>query len=99
MGIKKVILGNSGIEVTELCLGTLTMSPIQADIPPEQGGALIREAIERGVTFIDTAQGYSVYPHVREGIRGIDRERYVLATKSHAKTADDMQAAFDQACY
>ncbi|MFC1582696.1 aldo/keto reductase [Planctomycetota bacterium] len=98
MALPTVKLGSSGLEVTELCLGTLTMSPIQADMPPDQGGALIRKAIDEGITFIDAAQGYRVYPHMRAGLAGVDRERLVIVTKSHAHTADEMQAAFDDAC-
>lgn len=98
MNITLVELGNTGITVTELCFGTLTMSPLQADMPPEQGGAVIRRAVEKGITFIDAAQGYRVYPHVKAGISGLNREELVIATKTHAHTAEEMQSAFDEAC-
>ncbi len=98
MTLPIVTLGKTGIKATELCFGTLTMSPIQAGLAPEDGGQVIRKAIEQGVTFIDTAQAYRVYAHVKAGISSANREDLVIATKTHAKTAEDMYAAFDQAC-
>ena len=84
--------------VTELCLGTLTMGPVQADVTPEEGGALIRKAVEKGVTFIDTAQGYRANRHVRERISTCTREEIVLASKNHAKTKEEMKEDFERAC-
>ena len=51
-------LGNTGIEVSELCFGILPMGPLQADISPEDGGELILSAMKQGVTFFDAAQMY-----------------------------------------
>lgn len=98
MRLKMVTLGASGLTVTELGFGTLTMSPIQADMLPDAGGVLIRQALEQGVTFLDTAQGYRAYAHVAAGIRDWPRGQIVIATKTHAHTAEEMQQAFDQAC-
>jgi aryl-alcohol dehydrogenase-like predicted oxidoreductase len=35
--MKKYSLGKTGIKVTELCFGVLTLGPIQADIPVKKG--------------------------------------------------------------
>lgn len=98
MRLRTVNLGSSGLDVTEFCFGTLTLAPLQANLSPDQGGQLIQKAISEGVTFIDTAQGYKNYPHVRAGITGYDRKQLVIATKSLAESAEDMQDAFDEAC-
>ncbi len=95
--LKTVKLGETGIVVSELCFGTLTASPIQSNLPSEEAGRLIRLAFDGGVNFIDTAQSYGNYAHVKAGILGLDRDRLVIATKSAARTASEMQAAFDQA--
>jgi aryl-alcohol dehydrogenase-like predicted oxidoreductase len=94
--MKRVKLGKSGIEVTELCFGTLTMSCLQADLPVLEGSAVIKRALDLGVDFIDTAQAYRTYEHVAQAMKGRKR-RPVIATKSHARTYDEMRAAVEQA--
>ena len=37
-------LGRSGLKVSRLCFGTLTMSPLQRDMTPEEGALLLRAA-------------------------------------------------------
>jgi len=89
MALQKFILGKSGIEVTELCLGTLILGYLQADLPPLEGAKAIRRALDRGINFIDTAKGYKTYPHIRMGIEGF--RDVVIASKSTAKTAQEMR--------
>ena len=88
--MKKVHLGNTGLEVTELCFGTLTMGRIQARLSPEEGAIAIRRALELGVNFFDTAKTYGSYPHLRKALDEWDSE-VVIATKSKAGTYDDME--------
>ncbi|MEN8181279.1 MAG: aldo/keto reductase [Myxococcota bacterium] len=69
-------LGRTGARVSDICLGA---GPIQG----EQGEAIVREAIERGVTYIDTAPDYSAEGSeeaVGRAIRG-QRDGLFLATK------------------
>ena len=87
--MKRASLGGTGIEVTELCFGTLTLGHLQADLSPEDGARAIRRALERGVNFIDTAKGYRTYAHTRLGIEGF--ADVVLASKSTAPGAEDMR--------
>ncbi|MBU0495402.1 MAG: aldo/keto reductase [Chloroflexi bacterium] len=81
--MQKKTLGTSGIEVTELGFGTLCMGPLQAGLSVDEGGALIRYALEQGVNFIDTAAMYGTYAHVHRALKGWD-EPVVVATKTHA---------------
>jgi aryl-alcohol dehydrogenase-like predicted oxidoreductase len=71
-------------EVSALGLGCMGMSQSFPPIPPkEQGIALIREAVERGVTFFDTAQVYGPFTNeelVGEALEPV-RDRVVIATK------------------
>jgi aryl-alcohol dehydrogenase-like predicted oxidoreductase len=94
--MKRVALGNTGVEVTELCFGTLTMSRLQTNMPPEDGGPVIARALDLGVDFIDTGQVYRTYDHVAAAIRG-RAHKPVIATKSHAATYDDMKVAVEEA--
>lgn len=94
--MKRVKLGRGGVEVTELCFGTLTMSRLQTNMPPDEGAPVIRRALDLGVDFVDTAQNYQTYEHVAAAIRGMKRKP-VIATKSHARTYDDMKSAVEEA--
>ena len=94
--MKKNTLGNTGIEVTELCLGTLPMGPLQKDMPLEECTKVVETAIKKGITFIDTAQAYKTYAPIREAIKrtGI---RPVIATKSTAPDYEGMKQAIEEA--
>jgi aryl-alcohol dehydrogenase-like predicted oxidoreductase len=56
-------LGTSDLEVSELCLGTMTWGTQNTEA---EGHAQIDLALERGVTFLDTAEVYPVNPVSRE---------------------------------
>ena len=85
-----VKLGSTGLEVSRLCLGCMTYGvPDRGNhawtLPEDQSRPLIRQAIEAGITFLDTANSYSdgtseeiVGRAIREFSR---REDIVLATK------------------
>ena len=93
-------LGKTGLIVSKLCFGGLTVGPLQADLSPIEGGEVIREAFERGINFIDTAELYGTYPHIREALNGFDRSKIVISSKSYAysvKTAETaLQGAFKE---
>jgi aryl-alcohol dehydrogenase-like predicted oxidoreductase len=82
--MQKRKLGNSKLEVSALGLGCMGMSRAFAPIPDRQEMiALIRTAVERGVTFFDTAEVYG--PFVNEELVGEAlspfRGQVVIATK------------------
>ena len=85
------ILGNTGLKVSRLGFGGI---PIQR-ISQEEAAALIRKLPEYGVNYIDTARGYTVSEeYIGAGLEGI-RDKFVLATKSMARTKDAMAADID----
>ena len=86
----------SGLEVSELCFGTLIQGTLQANLEPKEGAKAIRKALELGVNFIDTAEKYGSYPHVKEGLKGW-KGNVVVASKSFADTYDDMKEAVEEA--
>jgi aryl-alcohol dehydrogenase-like predicted oxidoreductase len=82
--MKKRKLGNSSLEVSALGLGCMGMSRSFDPIPDRQEMiALIRTAVERGITFFDTAEVYG--PFVNEELVGEAlapfRGQVVIATK------------------
>lgn len=83
-------LGLTDIKVSAICLGSMTWGSQNSE---EEGHAQIDYAIDQGVNFIDTAEGYPVTPVLREtqgrteeiigswiASRG-RRDRIILATK------------------
>jgi aryl-alcohol dehydrogenase-like predicted oxidoreductase len=82
--MQKRKLGNSGLEVSALGFGCMGLSYAYGPATDTQAGiALIRAAVERGVTFFDTAEVYG--PYINEELVGAAlapfRERVVIATK------------------
>jgi aryl-alcohol dehydrogenase-like predicted oxidoreductase len=82
--MKKRMLGTSGLEVSALGLGCMGMSFSFGPPPPREDMiALVRAAVERGVTFFDTAQVYG--PFTNEDLVGEAlapfRDQVVIATK------------------
>lgn len=82
-------LGRTGVKVSAVCLGTMTWGQQNSET---EGHAQLDLALDRGVTFIDTAEMYSVPPQPdtqgsTERIIGSwlkargGRDRVVLATK------------------
>ena len=60
--MQKRKLGNSGLEVSAIGLGCMGMNYHRGPAPDKnQMIALIRAAVERGVTFFDTAQVYGPF--------------------------------------
>ena len=94
--MKTVRMSGLSLEVSELCFGTLTLGTLQANLSPEEGGEVVRKALDSGVTFFDTAQKYGSYPHLREGLAGWT-DKAVVASKSTETTYEDMQNAVEEA--
>jgi aryl-alcohol dehydrogenase-like predicted oxidoreductase len=60
--MQKRKLGNSNLEVTETGLGCMSMSGAYGSVVEKRDMlSLIRAAVERGVTFFDTAQVYGPF--------------------------------------
>jgi aryl-alcohol dehydrogenase-like predicted oxidoreductase len=77
-------LGNSGLEVSALGLGCMGLSfGLGPAVEKSQGIALLRAAVDRGVTFFDTAEVYG--PFLNEELVGEAlapyRGKVVIATK------------------
>ena len=96
--MQKRTLGKSGLEVSALGFGCMGISfgygPARSR---EEGLAIIRAAIEGGVTFFDTAEAYGPYANeevVGEAL-GPVRDQVVIATKFGFKFENGKQAGLD----
>ena len=88
----------SGLEVSTLGLGCMGLSfGLGPALRKEDGIALIRAAVERGVTFFDTAEVYGPFTNeelVGEALAPF-RHQVVIATKFGWKIEDGKQAGLD----
>lgn len=96
--MKYNLLGNTGLKVSELCLGTMTfggrgMWTAIGTLPQEQVNELVKQSVDSGINFIDTANVYS------EGLSeqmtgravrdlGLNRNDLVIATKVRGKMGE-----------
>ncbi|MFJ8007401.1 aldo/keto reductase [Streptomyces fagopyri] len=82
--MQKRFLGESGLEVSALGLGTMNMTgPYGPPQDSREMTALLHAAVERGVTFFDTAEAYGPLENEKllgEAFEGI-RDDVVIATK------------------
>ncbi|HZQ54994.1 MAG TPA: aldo/keto reductase [Bryobacteraceae bacterium] len=92
-------LGNSGLEVSALGLGCMGMSWSYSPVPDRnQMTSLLRAAVERGVTFFDTAEVYGPYTNeelVGEALAPF-RNQVAIATKFGWKAAYEGEARWSR---
>lgn len=80
------ILGKTRLKVSRMGFGGIPIQKIDA----EGTRVLLRRLSEAGVNLIDTARGYTVSEeYIGYGLEGI-RDRFVIATKSMARTREAM---------
>lgn len=82
--MKKRVLGKSGLEVSAIGLGCMGMSYAHGPTPPKKDMIdLLHSAVELGVNFFDTAEGYG--PYTNEELLGEALQPYrkevVIGTK------------------
>ena len=81
--MKSTILGNSGLEVSELGMGCMGLNFGYGPATDKQDATkLIREAYEQGITFFDTAEAYGIANEELVGEALLPfRKEVVIATK------------------
>lgn len=90
------ILGATGIEVSAICFGVLTVGPLQANLKVQDGSDVIVHALERGINFLDTAESYGTYPYIREALAS-KRFKPIISSKSYAYTWQGMKESVERA--
>jgi aryl-alcohol dehydrogenase-like predicted oxidoreductase len=96
--MKYNLFGNTGLKVSELCLGAMTfggrgMWTAIGTLPQDQVNELVKMSIEGGINFIDTANIYSEglsEQMTGNAIRelGLKRDDLVIATKVRGKMGE-----------
>ena len=96
--MEKRVLGRSGLEVSALGFGCMGISSGYGPaISRDEGIAIIRAAVDAGVTLFDTAEVYGPFTNeelVGEALAPV-RDRVVIATKFGFKFEDGKQAGLD----
>ena len=87
-----VTLGKTGLKVSKIGLGGIPIQKIDA----EGTRTLLHKLSDRGVNYIDTARGYTVSEeYLGYALEGI-RDKFVIATKSMARTKEAMAADIEK---
>ena len=95
--MKLLPLGKTGLKVSRLCFGALTVGPLQAKLPVEQAARVMARATQLGVNFFDTAQLYGTYPHIRRAMELSGKRDIIITSKTYAHTRKLAQAAVEEA--
>jgi len=97
----RIILGNTGIEMSRLAMGTGThgvnrQSNQTRKLGVKGVGELLHAAFDEGVNFWDSADQYGTHPHLKEALKFVPREKVVILTKTHATTEQEMKDDLDR---
>jgi aryl-alcohol dehydrogenase-like predicted oxidoreductase len=91
--VEHVHVGKTGLRVSRLCLGMMSFGRHESRpwaLGEEEAEPIVRQAVEGGITFFDTADVYN--GGQSEVLTGrilrklLTREEYILATKVHGQT-------------
>ena len=89
------VLGKTGLKVSRMGFGGIPIQRIDAEGTKE----LMHRLVEEGVNYIDTARGYTVSEeYLGYALEGI-RDRFILATKSMARSRDAMAADIEKSLH
>jgi hypothetical protein len=93
-----VTLGNSGVKVTRLALGTGTFGgKVQRGLTQEEFTRVVRHAYDRGIRFFETADSYTKMPRMlAEALKGVPRDSYKLMTKYRTRDQENPKATIDR---
>ena len=81
------VLGKTGLKISRVGLGGIPIQRIDA----EGTRKLVHQLMDAGVNFIDTARGYTVSEqYLGYALEGI-RDKFIVATKSMARTKEAME--------
>src|SRR5215210_3796423 len=96
--MKKRVLGKSGLEVSAIGFGCMGLNfGYATSVSKEEGIKLVQLAVERGITFFDTAEVYGPFTNeelVGEALAPM-RDHVVIATKFGLKFEAGRQKGLD----
>ena len=98
--VDKVKLGNTGLIVSRVALGTGSIgsnhSSNQTRLGMTRFVQMAHHAYDRGIQFFDTADAYGSYPFVREVFKEVPREKVILLGKMTTTNNEPPDKALDR---
>ena len=95
-----VTLGKTGIQVSLVGMGTGSVGSGQASNQTRLGVTeftrVVRYALDHGVRFFDVADQYGSHVYLREALKGVPRDQYVIQTKTHATNVPDAKSHIER---
>jgi aryl-alcohol dehydrogenase-like predicted oxidoreductase len=95
-----VTLGKTGIQVSLVGMGTGSVGSGQASNQTRLGVTeftrVVRHALDHGVRFFDVADQYGSHVYLREALKGVPRDQYVIQTKTHATKFADARSHLER---
>jgi len=96
--MKYNFLGNSGVKVSQLCLGTMTFGSgfgRVGSVSQDDADQMVKYAIAQGINFFDTADIYSIGDSEKTlgnalKAAGVRRDSVIVATKVRRQMSDDV---------
>lgn len=89
-------LGNTNLQVSRLCLGSLTMTKSQGNLSKDQAGRLISFAYDQGINFIDTAELYDNYDLISQAFSHVKRENLIITSKTYAYSKEGTRESLNK---
>ena len=98
--MKRVILGDSGIEVSRLAIGTGTNGWQHASDQTRKGKTWLSDVfvagLDYGVTFWDLADQYGSHPNAAAALKRVDRSDVQIMTKSTSSGYDECKSDIER---
>lgn len=96
----KVKLGKTGIKTSLVGMGTGSIGwgghSNQTKLGQQEFTRLVRHAFDNGITFFDCADSYGSNPFLREAMKGVARDKYVIQTKTDNRDPKTVGADIDR---
>jgi aryl-alcohol dehydrogenase-like predicted oxidoreductase len=84
--------------VSRIALGSLTVSAMQRNLPPDEAAEVMAYAFDAGINFVDTAQYYENYALIRAALKRAENgDAVMVSSKTYAWNRDLALAAVDEA--
>jgi aryl-alcohol dehydrogenase-like predicted oxidoreductase len=95
-----VTLGKTGIKTSRLAMGTGTYgfghSSNQSKLGVQGLSGLLLNGYDQGLRLFDSADAYGSHPHVAEALKGTQRDKVTVLTKSWGRDAATVRGDLDR---
>lgn len=93
--VDQVTLGNTGLKLSRLGMGTGSNSgQVQFELGREGFNSLVKYAYDQGITWFDCSQTYKTFEWMGGALKGLPREKVFLQSKIPGQP-EDIQKAID----